>query len=240
MKTLFTFLLATSVASSAFAYDEGRLTVTFAAKSNVQVIIDNRSYSGDDNTVVLNNIRPGQHTIQVYRAKRNGNGRNNNNRADLLYSSTIYVKPSYDVDVMINRFGKALVDEQAIGNRGSWDDRGSNGSNGNYRGNGGYGNEAYNHAMSEAEFSSLVQRIRSQWFATAKMTTAKDAAGRSYFTTGQVRQLLAIFSSDSDKLELAKAAYRNTVDQRSYYQLYDVFQFQSSKDELDRYVRDYR
>jgi hypothetical protein len=239
MKTIFTLLFATSVASSALAYDEGRLTVTFASKSGVQVVIDNRSYTGDDNTVILNNIRPGQHTIQIYKATRNRSGRFANSRADLLYSSTIYVKPSYDVDVMINRFGKALVDEQAISSRSRWDDRGGYRPNGNYE-NDGYGNEAYKQAMPESEFGSLLQRIHSQWFSSAKMTAAKDAAGRSYFSTQQVRRLISIFSSDSDKLELAKAAYRNTIDQRSYYQLYDLFQFQSSRDELARYTSEYR
>lgn len=243
MKTLFTLLLATSFASSAFAYDEGKLTVTVAAKSNVQVVIDNRSFNLDENSVVLTNIQPGQHMIQIYKAKRNGNSRNGANRADLLYSSAIYVKPSYDVDVMINRFGKAFVDEQAINARGRWDDGGSYGnSNGSYggNGNGSYGNNNYNQAMSDKEFNSLVQRVRSQWFGNGKMSIAKDAVGRSYFTTVQVRQLLVLFSSDTDKLDLAKAAYRNTVDQRSYYSLYDVFQFQSSKDELERYATDFR
>lgn len=238
MKTLFTLLLATSFTSSAFAYDEGKLTVTFASNSNVQVMIDNRIYNQDDNSVVLNNVQPGQHTIQIYKANRNGksNGRNNVNRANLLYSSTVYVKPSYDVDVMINRFGKAFVDEQAINSRGRWDDR--NGSYGSANGN--YGNNNYTQAISDNEFNSLVQRIRSQWFGNGKMSIAKDAVSHSYFNTAQVRQLLALFSSDADKLDLAKAAYRNTVDQRSYYQLYDVFQFQSSKDELDRYTKDSR
>ena len=72
------------------------------------------------------------------------------------------------------------------------------------------------------------------------MNTAKDGLSRNYFTTSQVRQVLQLFSSENDKLELAKLAYRNTIDQRYFYQLYDVFSFQSTKDELDRYIKDYR
>jgi hypothetical protein len=51
---------------------------------------------------------------------------------------------------------------------------------------------------------------------------------------------LQIFSSDNDKLELAKLAYRQTVDSRNYYTLYDVFSFQNGRDELDRYIKDNR
>src|SRR5687768_16186653 len=114
MKTIFTLLFATIFSASAFAYGEGKLTITFASKSNVQVVIDGRTYQQNDNAIVLNDIDPGNHRIQIYKAKRNGNGngRNRNDRNELLYSTTVQVKPNYHVDIMVNRFGKALVDER--------------------------------------------------------------------------------------------------------------------------------
>src|SRR5687767_7689604 len=117
MKTIFTLLLASLFTTSAFAADDGRLTITISTQTDVQVVIDNRTYRLDDNdnTLVLNNVRPGQHTIQVYHNRgnrNNGNSRNRNNRKDILYSSTVNVRPNYDVDIMINRFGRALVDER--------------------------------------------------------------------------------------------------------------------------------
>jgi len=245
MKTIFTLLLA-SIFTFAFAADEGRLTITVSTQKDVQVMIDNRSYRLDDNdnSLVLNNVRAGQHTIQVYRARNNnrnnGNNRNRNNRNDVFYSSTIYVRPNYDVDVMINRFGKALVDERDL--RYSNDGWGNNGSYGNKNGgygNGDYGNNnGYNQAMNESDFNQLLQKIRNQWF--GKINTAKDGINSNYFTTQQVRQVLQLFSSENDKLELAKLAYRNTVDQRNFSQLYDVFAYQSSRDELDQYIRNNR
>jgi hypothetical protein len=247
MKTIFTLLLGSILTTSAFAADEGRLTITVSTQKNVHVVIDNRTYrlDDDDNSLILNNVRPGQHTIQVYRNR--GNNRNNsnsrynrNNRNDILYSSTVYVRPNYDVDIMINRFGKALVDERDL--RYSNDDWGNNGNygNGGY-GNGGYGNgnnNGYNQAMNENDFNQLLQKIRNQW--VGKITVARDGINKNYLTTYQVRQILQVFSSESDKLELAKLAYRNTVDQRNYTQLYDVFSFQSSRDELDQYIRNNR
>ena len=242
MKTIFTLLLATIFTTSAFAYDEGRLTVTVSTQADVQVVIDNRTYRlDDDNSLVLNNVRAGQHSIQVYRNRgnnrNNGNNRNRNNRNDVLYSSTINVRPNYDVDIMINRFGKALVDERDL--RYSNDGWGNNGNygNGGY-GNGSYGNNGYNQAMSDNEFNQLLQKIRGQWF--GKLNTAKDGINSNYFTTYQVKQILQLFSAENDKLELAKLAYRNTVDQRNYPQLYDVFAYQSSREELDQYIRNNR
>lgn len=235
MKTIFTLLLATIFSTAAFAYDEGKLTVTFTAQTNVQVVIDGRTYQQQNNFIVINNIPAGQHNIRIYKARRGGRaGRN-----ELLYSANVYVKPMYHVDVMVNRFGKALVDEQAIRSRWEDNDWYGNGNPGGY--GGGYGNnQGYNQPVSESEFDQVLQRIKSQWFGSAKMNTAKEELARRHFTTLQVRQVLQLFASESDKLELARLSYRTVVDNRNFYQLYDVFSFQSSKEELDRYTREFR
>jgi hypothetical protein len=82
--------------------------------------------------------------------------------------------------------------------------------------------------------------VKGQWFNNSKLNTVKEALPNNYFNTSQLRQLLQLFSVDKDKLELAKLAYRNTIDQRNYYTLNDVFSFQSSKDELEEYIRNQR
>lgn len=242
MKTVFTLLLATIISTAAFAADEGRLSITVAVQKDAVVYVDGRSYQPDDNSIVIDNIRSGNHSIKVYRKRNNNNGRNNNRnnqREELLYSSTIFVRPDYHVDVVVNRFGKALVDERALNSRDNDWDRDDNWGRDRDRDNRD-NNNSYNRAMSEYDFNALHQKIKGAWFGSSKMNLAKDAFSRSYFSTTQVRQILQLFNAESDKLELAKLAYRNTVDQRSYFQLYDVFSFQSSKDELDRYIRDFR
>jgi hypothetical protein len=236
MKTIFTLLLIT-VFSSAFARNEGKLTISIVSNKNVQVYVDGRQYKSNDGLVVLKNIQPGNHNIQVYRQARNnnnGNGHNRNNdrRGELLYSSTVYVRPSYHVDVMINRFGKALVDEKSLADRnGGWNDEDEDNWN-----DGGY-NNGYNKAISDYEFSQLLQRIRSQWF--GRLGNAKDAINKNYFYTSQTRQVLELFTSENEKLELAKLFYAKLVDRQNFRQLYDLFSY-SSQSELDRFTRDNR
>ena len=132
MKNIFTLLLL-AVSVFAFAYDGGRLTITVPSSKNIQVYVDGRAYQENGNSIVLNNIQSGNHSITIYKNTRNSygnngtNGRNNqkdkkNNRGDVLYSSNVYVRPSYHVDVMVNRFGKALVDERVINGSYSNDD----------------------------------------------------------------------------------------------------------------------
>jgi hypothetical protein len=251
MKIIFTLLFAT-VFTSAFAYDGGKLTISVASNKNVQVYVDGRAYQDQDNNYVLNNIQSGNHTIQIYsnasNANNNGYGNGNNgygknrnvrnDRKNLVYSSTVYVRPSYHVDVMINRFGKALVDEKLISGNG-YDDEYDNGYDNGY-GNGGYDNgygNGYHQAMSDNEFSQMLQKIRNQWF--GKLGTARDAVNSNYLNTYQLKQVLQLFSSESDKLELAKLSYKNIVDRQNFRQLYDLFSYQSQTD-LDKYVREFR
>lgn len=235
MKAFFTLLAATMLTTSAFAYNEGKLTVTFAAKRNVQVLIDGRLYQANDNAIVLNEVQPGRHRIQVYSAKRNNNGRTRYDQRELLYSTTVQVRPNYHVDVMVNRFGKALIDERYLRSNGRWDD-----DNWDDEISGRDYENSNSKAMSESAFNQFLQQVKSQWFNSSKMNVAKDGLNRNYFTTAQIRQVLQLLASEDDKLALAKLAYRNTVDQRYYYQVFDVFSFQRTKDELERYIKEYR
>lgn len=249
MKNIFTLLLATT-SFSAFAYDGGKLTITVPSSNNIQVYVDGRVYEDNNNTIVLNNIQAGNHSITIYKNNRNGYGNNGNygknnkrdkkyNQGDVLYNSNVYVRPYYHVDVMINRFGKALVDERAINGNyrddGDWND--NNYGDGGYNNrNGGY-NDSYRQAMSDYEFNQMIQKIRSQWL--GKLSTARDEVNNNYFNVSQVRQILQLFSSENDKLELAKLSYKNVVDKQNFRELYDLFSYQSQT-ELDRYTRETR
>lgn len=246
MKTFFTLLFGGLMTVSAFASD---VTLTFSGNKNYQVLIDGRSIDLStyyaNNTIRLTNLRPGQHSIQVYKIR--GNRRNGNNEA---YSSTFIIRPQYDLFINIDRRGRMQMDERRTYGYNKNNDNCDNGEHGsndhdddNYRKNNGYdntyggGSNRYSSAIDEVRFNQLVQSIRSQWF--GKMSKARNALANNYFTTYQVKQILQIFSSENDKLELAKNAYKNTVDKQNFRQLYDLFSYNAQAD-LDHYIRDFR
>jgi len=113
----------------------------------------------------------------------------------------------------------------------------------NYIRNNGYAGANYNYsirtAMTDAEFTNLYNDLRKKWLPLSKYSTAVDIFNSStnYFTTQQVRQIIALLSSESNRLDLAKLSYDNIVDQQNFKSLYDLFGTQASKDELDEYVR---
>jgi hypothetical protein len=262
MKTLFTFLLSSLVALSAFAADvAGSITVSFTGNRDFRVLIDGRSYDGSSR-INLNNVRSGQHSIEVYPAQSN-RGR----RGEPVYSGSFTVRPQYDMHIKVLPNGRVQFNEKRSDRSNERDNRDWRNGDDRYgrdrndrddryerqrddrdrrdrdhrdwrnddRNSGGYND--YNRAMSDADFNSFVQRVRSQWF--GKMNTAREGISANYFTTAQVRQVLQLFNSENDRLELAKISYRRVVDPRSFTQLYDLFSTSGQAD-LDRYIRDNR
>jgi hypothetical protein len=268
MKNIFTLLIGGLLTTSAFA-NNITLTVPNNQNYQAMIDgrnVNSNNYS-NSNTIYLNNLQNGQHTIEVYRMKKNGWG--NKSRpvySSYFNSSPQYdLNIAIDNNGKVQMYQSKSSDYGRNGSdksRGGYgnndrrdkhkhhddgddddDDRDYRGNNGGYNnggydnGNGGWNNNRYNQPMNDNDFNQLVQKIRGQWL--GKMSTARDAMNNNYFNTYQVRQILQIFSSESDRLELAKLSYRNVVDQQNFRQLYDLFSYQSQT-ELDRYTRDFR
>lgn len=99
---------------------------------------------------------------------------------------------------------------------------------------GGYG------AMSDAEFNTLYRNVNSAWSASSKYSQVSMAFQNTTnrFTIAQVRQLLLLISTESERLALAKLSYDNVVDQYNYAALNDVFNSYDYRTEWARYVTD--
>lgn len=263
MKKIYAIVTTSFMSLMVFAgggYNDGKLSVSYMGSDNIKVSVDgynydngynNNDYRSNSNSVMIDNIQSGYHTIIVTKSRRKGFfgwGR----RDDVIYSTSVFVKPRTFVDIVINRFGRAFVDEQRLDNYGNWNgnenqddhdnhhygdrDYGNNGNNGN---NGGW-NNGYGNVMNDQDFNSVKEQLRKEWFENSRLTSAKTIIDGSNFTTQQVKDLMFLFTFENNRLELAKYAYRKTVDKQNYYQLNDALTFSSSKDELARFIRESR
>lgn len=97
-------------------------------------------------------------------------------------------------------------------------------------------------AMPEAEYNTLYQSVTAQFLPFAKMNalTTIFNTGTNYFSTSQAKNLIQLVSSESNRLQLAKSAYRNIVDRANFSQVYDLFTTPSYKTDLQAYVAAYR
>ena len=121
MKTIFTLLLSTIFSIAAMAYDGTRLTVTSISNNKVFVEVDGRRYDLNDNTLSLSSIRPGTHNIRVLREMKRRTGVNfGNKREETIYNIKATFRNGYHFDILINRFGKVMIDERRIDPNDDW------------------------------------------------------------------------------------------------------------------------
>jgi hypothetical protein len=121
MKTIFTLLLSTIFSLASMAYDGTRLTVTSVSNNKVFVEIDGRRYDLDGNTLSLSNIRPGTHNVRVLREmKRKTSWNFGNKREETIYNIKATFRDGYHFDILVNRFGKVMIDERRIDPNDEW------------------------------------------------------------------------------------------------------------------------
>jgi hypothetical protein len=90
--------------------------------------------------------------------------------------------------------------------------------------------------MSTTEFGDVKKSIEAKSFEDSKMTLAKQVGGSRCFTVEQVKGLMSLFSFEDSKLDIAKYAYERTFDIDNYYKVNDAFTFETSIDDLNKYI----
>ena len=98
-------------------------------------------------------------------------------------------------------------------------------------------------AMTDADFTRIYNGARAHFRTSSVLRDVTDALTNSsnYFTSYQVRQLIMLVKSETDRLQLAKSAYRGIVDPANFLsQMNDLFSWQASRDELSNYVSTYQ
>lgn len=91
-------------------------------------------------------------------------------------------------------------------------------------------------AMPAGDFNSAKASVEKQSFSEDQMKVAKQILRSNCLNTGQVIEMMGIFTYEENKLEFAKAAYAKTVDKGNYYKINDAFTYSSSVDELNEFL----
>jgi hypothetical protein len=229
MKKIFTLISGLALSLSLFAYDGTRLSFsTIGNANNYRFEIDGRKVDMRGNSITLKNLSEGTHNVRIF--KERGRGGLFAKKTDLIYASAIFICNGYHTDITLNRFDKVFVDERRIQPQDDW-----NGDD-NYDDDDSW-ESGYANVMSAKDFDMVKKQISSEWSERNRLNSAKVIVDKCNFTTQQVKELMQLFSFESNRLELAKYAFKKTVDQQNYYQLNDALTFQNSKDELARFVR---
>ena len=92
--------------------------------------------------------------------------------------------------------------------------------------------------MSDADFNDAMRIINKENFDNSKLSVAKQVLANNLLTIDQITTICNAFGYESNKLEFAKSAYNHCIEKEKYYLLNNVFSFNSSKEELDKFVRE--
>jgi hypothetical protein len=247
MKSIFTLLVSSIFSLSSFAFRGAQISISSISNEKVVADVNGRLYYMDDKGISVQDLQSGFYTIKIYTEKKKNNGNKHRDNAskgnDLIYNNRVYLRDGQLFDMRVNRNGNVEVRENLndrIGRRYNEDDDFDNNRSRNrdYRDNR-YEND-YNKAMSFHEFGQVRESLKRIWLERSRVTAARQILDRNYFLSWQIKELLLLFSSENSKLELAKHAYSSTTDKQAFYIVNDVFTFNRSKDELARYIREYR
>lgn len=220
MKTISTLLASLILSISVFALDRpsGSLFVQSNDRGNVKVMLDGKLFESRDNTLFIQDVRSGNHDVKVYRQRNSGMYSTYVQNYELVYDGRLNVNRGKQISITIDRFGGVKINEQKNrGDRGYIDqdynrpyhsDNRSDRYDSDYRDN----DFRFSRAISDKELDFVLYSIGKEWFESNKLESARHIIATNYFTSGQVKSLLQLFSFESNRLELAKLAYKMTVD----------------------------
>lgn len=249
-KYIFTLVFCIGVLSANASYLPSDLTIRMWDYSMITVVFDGASYSNASTSFTVSNVAGGNHFLKVFRYGHDRYG-HPGSVPKMVFSGYIHVSAGKSITGMIsNDFRFVVLSEyNLVPGNGNHYGNGNGGHHGNHNGgyysgyepNGGYDSD-YNYTapgMSAYDFMALKSVVANSSFDDTKLTICKQALSSSAVTSSQVCELMRMMTFESNKLELAKFAYRNVVDKSRYYLVNSAFTFSSSVDELNRYIMGY-
>lgn len=265
MKKLFLLLLIFTNIQVFAAWHKSMVRVREERGRTISVTIDGIRYNKLGRTISIPNLEPGKHTIKVFAYNSNGYGYrsgimlyqgNITLRAGRIYYCTAFEK-ALDIeencciddyghwnqndnwdnwDVTSRRWNnnnKWYDEESARENNKDWNNNYYNNRNNNYEDNDW---ARYNGAISTSRYNQLIEQVRNSSFESSKVDVVNLMLKNNKINVDQLIGILKEFSFESTKLQFAEDNYYKVVDKGNYFLVSNVFTFQSSKDEMIKFL----
>ncbi len=228
MKTILSTLMVCFLAATGIAQTTSTVNIIFRGitktTNNYEVRIDDRRYFSNTNTsnaamykIAVDNILTGTRALKVYKLRNNSIATNASTQNTLIYSNSFVLREGYDMNINVRANGSVQFNEVM--------------SDGN--------TPVGTAPMATVAFNTLKQRIQAQNSQSMKAEMVRDAFidTDNRFTSAQVRQLLVMVTSESDKLDLAKLAYSGITDPANFAALSNVFSSTARRNEFADFIR---
>jgi len=90
--------------------------------------------------------------------------------------------------------------------------------------------------LSDEELCRINRNLQTMRMDNEKVAFLKDQIDYVFLTSGQLSNLLYNITFEDNRLELAKYAYRKTIDPQNYGLVYNTLTFNSTKRDLDIFI----
>ena len=231
MKTTFTLislLVAGLFGSKANAAVHSRLHLNLFNDGQFVVMVDGIRYTNVSGHVNINNLRAGTHQVKIVEVFGQGRGRGMgrevlyNGSINIPFSSAVFARLTNNLSLRVTEIQRL----QAPNPRNSYHQR--------------YDNRQYRAPSPPARGMDAFVVTKRQMTRTAfdnnRLEIAKQFVRQSNPTSQEVAQLMQLLSFDNSKLNLAKYAYRFTVDKRNYHLVESSLLFDDSVRKLRRFI----
>ena len=111
----------------------------------------------------------------------------------------------------------------------------------NYNGYCNYSNHTYGwNPVCVSDFNMGCRSIRSCGYDADRLRSARRFVRNNYVSAHQIADIMLMFSFESTRLEFAKYAFHRTCDIQNFGIVFNQLSFNSSRRELDCYIRDFQ
>lgn len=234
------FVSATGIYSS-------HLHLTLFDNTKFTAVVNNTNYSQASEFIEAENVPAGPSYVKI-----TGGYSQKNPAGTTLYEGYIKIPDNSEIYASVDAARNIMIYKQIVMQNihsGGYQHETKSGKcecncevcrNCKFKDDGSGYNENNIRAMSPYDFAEFKKLINDRTFESTKLDMTKSVIDINYFTVDQVRDILSWFVFESNKLDLAKYAFKNTVDRRYYYELYDIFVFESNVVDLDKYIKNYK
>lgn len=207
---------------------QSELTISGTDRTVVSVSLDNLPF-GNYGTTADFSIEPGYHHLVVYEREpmRIGHGFHPKKFIEkVVYNGYIEIPAASLVSGITNDNDQLAISIQPL--------------HADHFYNNTYYNNVYTPVsicMNPAAFAELKNVMANRSFDSSKLQVAKEAVAANPVSSAQLAELMNMLTFESGKLELAEAGYANVIDRQNFFVVNDAFTFESSIDELQRFIR---
>ena len=236
-------ILALSVFAISAQARGSELQISLWNNQDFEIQIDQKRFYADCDFIATD-LRPGKHRIRITQRQENCYGNGGSGR--VLFNGFVNVPRNSKVIAKVrpNRRIRVLdtIRLRPYGQYGG----GTYGSNGGfgqtsiqpigYTSGGGCGNGYEGNFLSTYEIDMLIDDLENAWFDSDRVNMVKQRLRHKKLSSYHVKRILLTINFECNRVELAKFAFDRVNDPNNFFLINDVFDFQSSVNEVHDYI----